>query len=612
MNVDFHAETSFFLDNPTESHRFPAFAKMSDSSDLDHRLRDEENDSAESDDGDGLLDVEAAESDGEQDSEAEESEIVPFPQFLRLPLELRIRIWEMFCPDLTCNARILEFDVSPCSAAYAHAPGRPKSLRNCLTPKEGITLEGQTLPLRDLLAVHSESRALALKAFPETLSMDVTPDSIVSFNSDKDVVLIKGHRGPERKYDFPEFGHKVKQLAVVMDNFDKSKFPSLLRHFPNLKRVFFLGADSDFKRRDLQWTGSEYLHSYQLTSHEDLSGFRQNVDEMFFWPNVDERPDWSKIEVPRLHLKFVQEEVIQAVEERGLEHYLMVSFDAWNIVPRYKEPKQAPGNWQSAFSDLDPLTSESDSESGSASEPPSDHYESDGIDDNEIVEEDESSEDELVPNAISPGSLNGYGARDDNLGTAAPFSSIEPESADEDGDNKDDGGLPSRGRKRRVISDSEDEEDGPAAPPAKRSRTARVALDSDDEEEGPSHQARGTRGAPAVISDSETDGGGDGAKTTGRAVAEDSSEEGESEEDAPPARMTLAERLQQFRDENPVPESGDEGSSSHKSYDSDGNSLMPNSDDGEEDDDEDSEDGLVDEMADDSNGEGEDESDEGW
>lgn len=259
----------------------------------------------------------------------------------------------------------------------------------------------------------------------------------------------------------------------------------------------------------------------------------------------------------------------------------------------------------------------SDDGSSAFSDPSSDsnHYESEGIDDSHLLTQEESSEDELVPIIIADSDSSDVDAsqEDDGLGPGARFSSPELESP---GSPENDSETPSRALtkrpKRRIVSDSDDEDQHDGEPTAKRARTARVVLSDseDDEDGGVSHRA--VPEPHVVISDSDSDADED-ARIPKRSVRKGGStgDEGDSDESdsAPPARLSLAERLQQYRDENPIPVSDDDS----VSRDEDGNSLMANTDDGEdEEEEEDSEDGLIDGMAGDSEGEGEDGTEDEW
>lgn len=109
----------------------------------------------------GFFDIEASESDNSyaEPSESEPGILYSFPQFTRIPIELRWRIWEFFCPDLAAKPRVLGFHVVPSRG------DRPDDV----SPDPPAYL--QATAVRTVLATHRESRALALQAFPDSLSI---------------------------------------------------------------------------------------------------------------------------------------------------------------------------------------------------------------------------------------------------------------------------------------------------------------------------------------------------------------------------------------------------------------------------------------------------------
>lgn len=562
-----------------------------------------ESDEYESDDGDagaarrGLVDDEAEESgdDGAEesgDSSAGDSSAGArtFHGFVRLPPELRYRVWEAFCPDLLAKGRLLQFDLSPASSRHARA----YPTRTVWTVKEWVTLPDQTEPLRRVMAAHGESRAVALKAFPDTLSIDSgSGDALVHFNRNVDVVLVRGIRNcaPNDMLHFPGFADRVLSVAAKLlhPHDDATETVRIvLDNLPNLKRIYF-HRDVDFYRdRDIRWCISDYVHQYVTETFEKEPGLGENTLSVACWPDVDNHADFAKYQIPRVLTGRRLPEIDQMMEERGIETWPMVLFDSEEAMEQYRwlqDTRHVPNceelvcGFHDPASEAEPADSETDEDE--------DEYESDGIDDAEIVEDDEASEDEIIPRALS----DGPSSADEGDAAGARFSSPEP--------------APRR-PKRRVVTDSDDDDGAaPAEPRAKRARTGRaIAVNSDDEEDA------GPAPAPVVtISDSEADGGAGGAKTAATngesGSSEDSSDEDSSDEDdsVPKQRVSLAERLRMSREAIPIPSSDGEGGSTD---DEEGE------EDDDEDEDDDSEDGLIDGMAAESDGEGEGESDDGW
>lgn len=96
-----------------------------------------------------------------------------FHPFSRLPYDLRAHIWRLYCPVLATQPQILQFDF------LSHALG---ALR-------GQSLARQTATARRVLSAHRESRALALRALPDTLSFQPRA-GIVRFRRERDIVLL--------------------------------------------------------------------------------------------------------------------------------------------------------------------------------------------------------------------------------------------------------------------------------------------------------------------------------------------------------------------------------------------------------------------------------------
>src|SRR5690606_35179534 len=97
-----------------------------------------------------LFDLEAADSDDETSASQQsqvEDDVFFFPQFRSLPYELRLHIWQIFCPDITAKSRVYEFH-----GTIRH--GRYQSEK--LIVEDGPFLEHHTRPVRTLLAIHRE------------------------------------------------------------------------------------------------------------------------------------------------------------------------------------------------------------------------------------------------------------------------------------------------------------------------------------------------------------------------------------------------------------------------------------------------------------------------
>ena len=598
----------------------------SDGGSDDDVAREPEIDASESSEDDagagrgGLIDLEAEESGGSDDDDQCESETerasddgitTTFHGFMQLPLELRYRIWEIFCPDLVAKGRYIQFDLQPCNPQQPFR-GLPK--QRSYSVREWVTLSDQTQPLRRVMAAHRESRNMAMKAFPETLSIDSgSGDALVHFHRHKDVVYFNDIRRytSDAEHYLPGFSDKVLNVAITkwkftVDALVEKYVQTAMRDLPNLKRIFFLRHDRSCKPRDLRWCVSSYVHQYMTETFEQQPGLGESTRAIACWPNVDDHPDFAKHQIPRVHLEGRPTAIDELVEERGIEVWPMVLFEFEQAMARYQwlqETKHIPnaedlvGGFYGSSSDNEHLESEEDEDEDE------DEYESEGIDDAEIIEDDESSEDEIIPAALS----DGYSSADDGDDAGARFSSPELDLGTVDEDERDEPAPTPWPAKRRIVTDSDDDDDEQDKPRAKRARTGRtIMIDSDDEEDA------GPAPAPVVtISDSEPDDDTGGAKTVVTNGESSSSEDNsDADDDSPPKqRVSLAERLRRSREAISIPSSDGEGDSAdHEEEEED----EDEDDDEDEDEEDDSGDGLIDGMAAESDGEGEDESDEGW
>ncbi|KAF5235684.1 hypothetical protein FAUST_6915 [Fusarium austroamericanum] len=578
-------------------------SQSEDNSSDDNESSDESSDDS---DGGGLLDTMAADgSDSESsDDDDDENEYQShfrsastddhFPQFCRLPIELRHRIWELFCPELCARYRVLDFSISWGTARHPESDSA-----FVWTVREGLALEDQTKNLRTVFAVHQESRAFATNAFPNTLGIDSgAGDAIVPFNQKSDVVLVNGLSCPSGRHIFhlPDFASEVKNLALggpsILDDLGDSIMPALLENFTQLESFYVNVSSTDCQKSSLQWCTSDLVNHYRTETYERQPGLGEDLQFLWCWPDLERHPDFAKYQINRDTWDNLPYPLGGSLEERGIKAWPMVAFEFERGLRRF-ELLQTLGPDFGDDSDSDEEEDDDDDENG----PDLDQYESDGIDDDEIVERYEDSDDE----GISLASGSPAPARqihqisddeDDEDGEGANFSEPEPEP---------ESAPVQRGRKRRVVSDSDDEEEDDVQPLTKR---ARVIVDSDDEDDEPqvSQPERSQKRARPVVSDDEDDddqGGVSRQESDNREDSSSSEEESEEsdEEDAPPAKLSLAERLRLHREENPV---------DNKDSDDDASSRTADEDSEDEEDDDEERNPFMMGMADESDGEGED------
>ena len=512
----------------------------------------------ESDDslGNGFIDLEASESgdefgdgfesrdddddEGDDDDQiGDDSEPHFFPQFKRFPIEVRYRIWECFCPDLTASGRVYEEPVT----------------------RDPMLLADRTAASRAVLAVHHESRDFALKSLPHTLDIRTSSrisDGIIRFHREKDIIITTRNSSRTREGAFEIAGGQIYNVGLVMDLFvDQAQLSqTLARLYPNARNVFCVVEDDECPTAILKWCASDQTKASPITVfNETLElGIPATYRETFCWPDVDKNRQFAEKEVP-LHELWItagladypdSDNPRRAVRNQlsGLPIWPLVKFSDSSIerLALIREGKwtEADGEFESESFYGGSGIDDSDIEEGS----------SDGTEDDlEVVEggdessddgnSDESDGEEIAaPEDHHDGLI---GLTEDGEIPLAQFSSPEPDSATVRGDSDDSDAdaqmapRPALKRSRKRVVDDSDEESEDEAP-RKRIRCAR-RVQSSQEESSSEDSARG--GISSEESEEES-----GAE----------SEDEEDEEDAPPKRMSLAEKLQLHRQQNPIPD----------------------------------------------------------
>ncbi|KAI3542604.1 hypothetical protein CSPX01_06809 [Colletotrichum filicis] len=576
--------------------------------------------------GQGFLDVEASEegnsdSDDSSESDSEDASIlgeyrrkaprVFFPEFRRLPIELRHRIWQYFCPDLDPSPRVFSFQVLP----------NPRQD----TIWESTTLENQIAAVDAMLRVHHESRDIALKAFPDTLAIR-EGRRIVRFNKERDVVHLNGvKRVWDHNLKVPGFSENIMNMAMDGSNLDANELRLLLA-FPNLKNLFDFQWHNDRRiPHRLRWCASDLIHNYEIQQLRRNVDIGEDLHFVYCWPdltqpqnrdfalkkNLSKNEIWidlftelfDMVEEGSLHLKSGEAERLEEVS------YWPMQCFGWDAADRFDAFRAKHGVADGDKPAADGSEDDKEEESGDDSEEDSDdssdqnEYESEGIDDGSIHEEsvDEDEDDLLIDTQQASDDEEGGGGVSDYGGfspladedstlfdgncprnSAAHWSSPEPESGE---DNQPRGGR----RRRRTASSDEDEESGEEeeAEDSGRSTSRRgpVAI-SDDEDEGDEEQPSQptSRRGRVVLSDDEDDDEEEAAekpaKPTGRRARvlpsddedEDDDEGGadianketreasdaENEEEGAKKPLSLAEKLARNRRDNPVSEDEEE------------------------------------------------------
>ncbi|KAK8085091.1 hypothetical protein PG997_006362 [Apiospora hydei] len=519
-----------------------------DHDDIDHNVDKSNSDGSDESDDDenhGFLDVEAVESgdeshEGDTDDESEDGfEFESFPQFTRLPIELRQRIWEIFDPDMRAPARIFGFRMPFSGANELH---------------EGPLLERQTAPARAVLATHHESREYALKYYPDAIEKGGEP-GIIRYRKESDIIMVSGYFrdfASISSWQESDVFTGIRNIALDLEGTAEHQYEDLLSterpQWPNLQSTYFVTQAITHRTRNLRWCGSDAVQTYHLQVEELDTGLGEDYEAFYCWPQGRER-EHTNLPIFGHEEEEDGEEEGEGINKSSLGQKCSVikigEETIWPIVvfdfegsgvhrhDKLREIYPVGGNWEEADD------WHSDEFSGDEEDELSpDEYESEGIDDGSI-DEDEASGDEDDLQVLDDDSeqefdtsvFNGFSPPPDDSAAAvepanfssvepesAHFSSIEPESPDhsdaEASDTADESVRNVQRPGRRVLADSEDEsgdesedeEQNDAQPTTRRKR---AIMSDSEEEEGEDmgvedEQARlSNRRKRVVMSDSE-------------------------------------------------------------------------------------------------------------
>ncbi|TRX92514.1 hypothetical protein FHL15_006681 [Xylaria flabelliformis] len=565
---------------------------------------DESETEEEEEEGD-FFDLEAEESDGYEDENGNEadddydhrSEHYYFPQFSRLPPELRAMIWEALDPDLKSKARVLDFIVikkAPRDGGF--------------DIWESATLAQQTAPARAVLATCRESRCIALGYYPDTIQLRHGLGEI-RFNSANDIILLRlpqDLRGSDI-YGLGRWCSKIKYLAF--DNGLES-YPTP-RHLPalndppqGLETIFSCFDARTFGHRLLDWSVSKSSKQFYVETFEEQSGLGEDIKALYCWPDTTLHTDFVDQVGSDYMLKFPEMPAIGSIPVWPMAQYL---FDD-GLVLYQKAKRHYERNIGRENGSGSPLES-SEGESFYESEP--DDYVRDGfIVDSSSEESEETSNDEddrLIVDGLRGSSdhedsdqdlddFNGFSplqnSSDDeatsglrNVTSVAHDVSLEEQpraenqssrrkrrivSSEDESDDDDDVVVEVHSRvtskrPRFISSDSEGDEDGsridarPGAEGSSRLRKrARIILsDSEDGEDDKYIHNEGHQLSEHSLHGDEDD---DDDEDGGTEEEEDSDEEDEDLQASKP--MSLLARLRQFRSDVPISPEGESTSSS--------------------------------------------------
>ena len=589
-------------------------------------LTDEDSDESETDRGDGLLDLEAEESDGfaedeDEDGDGDEYEDdhrrhSSFPQFSRLPAELRAMVWEIVDP-------------------YLRSKGRVLALNMIKFPQpdlwESALLGDQTASARALLATCKESRDIALKHYPNTVRIRGGTGE-VRFNSSNDIILL--HPREQQPPDVRNYGPWLQQVKYLGFDYSFNEpyshddlFPGLDHLIPlleNLCAIFCCFQGYELKKSDLTWSASESSKRFYMEIKEDLSYRFETLKMLYAWPDPDIQQNVDDGVGAACVLQFPALTAVGAPHVWPLVEYSFHSgLSLYESVKRRHERKAAEEAGEEARSsspsspssdeqfyasdyddyELDDFVIEdaelvSDNPSEESEEPGEDSSvsEGEGVDDTRVDEEpdvfngfspleEDLSHDEAAGNLQRGITANYDSESDGNTLPDGHHPEDVPRAPPEKGrrerviissDDADGGGAgdeepiiePQRRSKKRarvILSDSEDEDElrddagseveGTARP---KKRTRAVLSDSEDEdEEEPSRNGRPRRPRPPPDSDGDEDEDETEENDENDDAAQDDDDDDDEEEPAPSKPMSLLARLRQFRSDVPVPPEAD-------------------------------------------------------
>lgn len=481
----------------------------------------------------GLIDDEAEESGSEHDSPdgshepyrgynkypEKPREQTFFPQFPRLPHEIRAEIWALFCPALT--ARGCVFEVVLCST-------QPQPWRLPYGVAENPLLAMQTKSIRTLLSTNRESRAMGYRRFPHRLRLDC-PDQVdqqhglLPFHQDKDVILVSGllddmHLLPD--HPLPGFTDVVRHLSIPIEPGDRLEdLDRWLATFQRLRAIYLrrdvyelLDSTGSLIRRRLGWCGSPLVNHYIAESREIEAGFGEDLDIAYCWPDLEHNRSFAVAHIGGPQTWTAGDRAVQLglraiLDSKGVEIWPMAEFmgpdqlaaleflasayenpDLWDPAHIGESNKHALRPTGRAFAlprsvvrdesdeedddeddDEDADSDEDDSLDGfiaAEDEVPdeTDQEDVDSSDSNDVAEVDGNRSPSVVESDDEESStFDGFSSAHGNASepgdVAARFSSPEP-VRDEEASSTNDGNsdpMASRRRKRRVV-DSEDEE----------------------------------------------------------------------------------------------------------------------------------------------------------
>ncbi|KAI1813683.1 hypothetical protein GGS20DRAFT_552406 [Poronia punctata] len=561
-----------------------------------------ESDESGSENQGGFFDIEAEETDGYDNNSADGSDAYEhdstylFERFSLLPTELRHMIWEQVDPYLKTKGRVF---------TVTDSFGEDEI-------EDGIALDDQTAPARTLLSINRESRAIALKYYPDVFRIQKGRGH-VRFNRNYDVVHLVSTNPASSPVFRSRACEDVKYLAIHSDNWPHRIETGALSGMKSLEAVFFL-LDGNFlavsereieKRtgyRQLEWSVSDSARKFHIPPEAPDSERGDDMVQLFCWPDTTQHATFADLvgeDHPLMNhvpSKFGSAPVWGMVEftfNRGVATYHKIKNRYMNHLSGDAEPASpSSSEGTSAYEseldeyEVDGFVVDSSDRSEQASDDEGGHDSDDGddvepshvsINSEDLSGDERDGEDDLITGELD--SFNGFSPIQDDLSDTdgggrlpeATFSSLEPESPEGDITHASSPReLPHRinqsvGSKRKIIlSDDEDgDEDGRVSEVQIRSRAnkrARVVVsdsedddDDEDDDEDDKIEKRQSRNKQVAMEDQGEDDDEDSEEESD----EEEEVDGEETEQHSSKALSLMARLRQFRSEVPASPEGD-------------------------------------------------------
>ncbi|KAM7220284.1 hypothetical protein V8F06_004250 [Rhypophila decipiens] len=273
---------------------------------------------------------------------------IAFPQFSRLPIELRHYVWEFFCPALAARSRVYEF---------IYWPGKVSSFGGRETAEFRITenLKAQTRELRIVMAVHRESRYFAQRRLPDTLQFGPRQGYELPFNKVNDVIFI--HTGAcaglsvdaENPCELLEgVSDQIHNLAFDYDLFSDYRPPltEILCAFPNLQRTFVYMEHSGIDIRELKWCVSDMANFCQWEVENNSVYGKDYMRRHWAWPDLTTQRgrEYASTQVPLYTIAisgdgdryemwrqvYLNNNYLKVARDAGMDIWPMVEFTPWD------------------------------------------------------------------------------------------------------------------------------------------------------------------------------------------------------------------------------------------------------------------------------------------